>query len=65
NQFDFPVLYDLEKENWNVWSNNVWPAVYVIDKRGYIRYWWLGELQWQGARGDKLIERLVSSLLLE
>ncbi len=65
NQFDFPVLYDLEKENWNVWSNNVWPAVYVIDKRGYIRYWWLGELQWQGAKGDKLIERLVSSLLLE
>jgi peroxiredoxin len=63
--FSFPVLYDLQKANWDAWSNTVWPAVYVVDKRGYIRYWWLGELQWQGARGDKVIERLVSSLLLE
>ena len=63
--FEFPVLIDLEKKNWDAWGNTMWPTVYVVDKRGYIRYWWMGELQWQGARGDKYIERLVDKLRLE
>ena len=54
-----------EKKNWDAWGNTMWPTVYVVDKRGYIRYWWMGELQWQGARGDKYIERLVDKLRLE
>ena len=63
--FEFPVLIDLEKKNWDAWGNTMWPTIYVVDKRGYIRYWWMGELQWQGARGDKYIERLVDKLRLE
>ncbi|MDC0267819.1 redoxin domain-containing protein [bacterium] len=63
--FKFPVLIDLARKNWEAWGNTIWPTVYVIDKRGYIRYWWLGELNWQGARGDRHIERLVDKLRLE
>ncbi|MBL8873952.1 MAG: hypothetical protein JNK90_29525, partial [Planctomycetaceae bacterium] len=46
-------------------SNTMWPTVYVIDKRGYIRHWWQGELNWQGATGDKVIEDVVEAALKE
>ncbi len=63
--FKFPVLIDLKHENWNAWSNTMWPTVYVIDKRGYIRFWWQGELNWKGATTDKTIEKVVDRLLME
>jgi peroxiredoxin len=63
--FSFPVLIDLKRENWDAWGNTMWPTVYVIDKNGYIRYWWQGELNWQGATGDKTIENLIEELLAE
>lgn len=63
--FQFPVLIDLESENWKAWGNTMWPTVYVVDKNGYIRFWWQGELNWQGATGDQKIESLVDALLKE
>lgn len=63
--FGFPVLIDLKNENWDAWGNTMWPTVYVIDKRGYIRSLWEGELNWQGATGEKTIEKLVDELLAE
>lgn len=63
--FEFPVLIDVESSNWNAWGNTMWPTIYVIDKKGYIRFWWQGELNWQGATGDKTIEKLVNQLLAE
>ena len=63
--FRFPVLIDLESSNWDAWSNTMWPTVYVIDKNGYVRFWWQGELNWEGATVDKTIEKLVDELLSE
>ncbi len=63
--FEFPVLIDLKNQNWDAWGNTMWPTVYVIDKRGYLRHWWMGELNWQGAQGDRFIERLVDRLRAE
>ncbi len=63
--FEFPVLIDLKNQNWDAWGNTMWPTVYVIDKRGYLRHWWMGELNWQGAQGDRFIERLVDRLRVE
>lgn len=64
-EFNFPVLIDLDMANWKGWGNTMWPTVYVIDKKGYIRFWWQGELNYEGATGDKQIEKLVSALLAE
>ncbi len=61
--FQFPVLMDSQNENWNAWGNTMWPTVYVIDKKGYIRMWWQGELNWQGATGDRTITEMVDQLL--
>lgn len=60
--FEFPVLIDLKNDNWAAWGNSVWPTVYVVDKRGYLRSWWVGELNWQGAQGDRIVERMVDRL---
>ena len=59
----FPILVDLDSENWKTWSNTMWPTVYVIDRDGYIRQWWQGELNWKGATGDQTIESLVRKLI--
>lgn len=63
--FKFPVLIDVESKNWSAWGNTMWPTVYVIDKKGYIRFWWQGELNWQGATSDKKVEAIVEQLLKE
>jgi peroxiredoxin len=63
--FNFPVIMDTEQRNWQAWGNTMWPTVYVIDKHGYIRMWWQGELNWQGATGDSKISELVEQLLKE
>jgi peroxiredoxin len=63
--FQFPVLIDVSSKNWDAWGNTMWPTVYVVDKNGYIRWLWQGELNWQGATGDKSIEKLVDELLAE
>ncbi|QEG32823.1 redoxin domain-containing protein [Bythopirellula goksoeyrii] len=64
-ELEFPILIDLESKNWKAWGNTMWPTVYVVDKNGYIRHWWQGELNWKGATSDKVIEDLVDNLLVE
>jgi peroxiredoxin len=63
--FKFPVLIDLQNKNWDAWGNTMWPTVYVIDQQGYLRTWWQGELNWEGATGDKSIEAVIDELLAE
>jgi peroxiredoxin len=64
-RFTFPVLIDREKANWNAWGNSMWPSVYLIDKRGYLRHFWPGELKWQGATGDEWMQAQIETLLSE
>lgn len=64
-EFEFPVLIDNQRRNWNAWGNSMWPSVYLIDKHGDVRYWWIGELNWQGAEGEKILRRRIEELLAE
>ncbi len=61
----YPVAFDLKAENWKAWGNNVWPAVYLIDRRGQVRAWWYGELNWQGAKGEESMRQRIEALLAE
>jgi len=63
--FTFPVLADMESQTWNLWGNSMWPSVYLIDKQGRIRYWWYGELDWQGAGGQEIMAKRIEELLAE
>jgi len=64
-KFNFPVLIDGKSENWNAWGNSMWPSVYVIDQRGYVRFFWPGELKWQGNDGEKFLREQIEKLLTE
>jgi peroxiredoxin len=61
----FPIAMDLHAETWKAWGNSVWPAVYLIDRHGDVRYWWTGELKWKGADGDKLMLARIKQLIAE
>lgn len=63
--FEFPVLVDNEKQNWDAWGTTMWPSVYLVDRHGRIRYWWYGELNWQGADGEQRLRRRIEELLTE
>lgn len=64
-KIEYPVVFDAESLNWKAWGNNMWPSVYLIDKRGRVRQWWYGELNWEGARGEELLRQRIAALLAE
>ncbi len=64
-EFAFPNVIDNDKQIWNTWGNSMWPSVYLIDKQGYVRYWWYGELNWNGAKGEEIMRKHIEELLAE
>ncbi len=61
----YPVLIDSDQQNWRRWEQHIWPAIYLIDKQGWGRYAWEGELEGRGARGEAKMTRLIEALLRE
>ena len=61
----YPIVIDGKSENWNAWGNSMWPSVYLVDKRGYLRYFWPGELKWQGQDGEAYLQARMEELLAE
>ncbi len=43
NGIKYPVTQDNDGGTWNAYHNIYWPALYLIDKRGHIRYIHFGE----------------------
>jgi cytochrome c biogenesis protein CcdA/thiol-disulfide isomerase/thioredoxin len=43
NRLRYPVAQDNEYATWNAWGNRYWPAKYLIDARGRVRYAHFGE----------------------
>jgi hypothetical protein len=43
NGLRYPVAQDNDYGTWNAWSNQFWPAKYLIDARGEVRYTHFGE----------------------
>lgn len=64
-QLDFPIVIDNDKATWNAWGNSMWPSVYLIDKQGYLRSWWYGEMDWKGLDGHKQMKKRIAELLAE
>jgi peroxiredoxin/Spy/CpxP family protein refolding chaperone len=65
HQLKFPVAVDKDKKMWQAWYNGIWPSVYLVDKQGRVRTWWYGELDWQGAGGQKIARQQIERLLAE
>ncbi len=62
---DYPVLLDPDRRNWDRWQQRYWPAIYLIDKQGRVRYCWEGELEYPSAGGYARMTSLIEQLLRE
>jgi thiol-disulfide isomerase/thioredoxin len=56
---DYPVAIDSEYGVWKAFANHFWPAVYLADAEGRIRYHHFGEGEYA------MIEMVIQQLLLE
>ena len=64
-KISYPVLFDPESQNWKAWGNTMWPTVYLVDRDGFIRTWWQGELNWQGGTGEQQYREFIRQLVAE
>lgn len=55
----YPIVQDNDFATWRAYDNRYWPAKYIIDKEGYIRYTHFGE----GAYDET--EKVIQDLLKE
>lgn len=55
----YPVLTDNDYQTWNAYGVEAWPTIFLLDKRGRIRWKHVGE----GAYGET--ERQIQKLLAE
>jgi thiol-disulfide isomerase/thioredoxin len=53
----YPVVQDNDFATWNAYSNQYWPAEYMIDKSGHVRHAHFGEGEYQ--QTEKLLRRLL------
>ena len=61
----YPIVLDNDKQLWNAWGNTMWPTTYLIDKEGFVRYWWMGELNWKEAGMQEVFKKRIEELLVE
>jgi thiol-disulfide isomerase/thioredoxin len=62
---EYPIAIDNNSLAWNAWGNHTWPTTYLIDKNGYVRYWWYGELNWQNNGSEKYLRDRIEELVKE
>jgi thiol-disulfide isomerase/thioredoxin len=43
NGLEYPIAQDNDGATWRAYNNHYWPALYLIDKQGHIRYVHIGE----------------------
>jgi thiol-disulfide isomerase/thioredoxin len=58
-KIDFPIAIDNDYAIWDAFDNHYWPALYVIDAQGRIRYHHFGEGEYESS------ERIIQQLLGE
>jgi cytochrome c biogenesis protein CcdA/thiol-disulfide isomerase/thioredoxin len=55
----YPVVQDNNLATWNAWGNQYWPADYLIDAKGHVRYLAVGEGDY--AKTEVAIRTLLAS----
>ena len=56
----YPVVQDNDHVTWNAFNNRYWPAKYLIDAQGYIRYTHFGEGNYEET--EKKIQELLEDV---
>lgn len=61
----WPVFQDNKFRTWRAYNNRAWPAFYLIDREGNVRYSHRGELSDKFPRGIAPLEEAIQELLSE
>src|SRR4051812_41819887 len=54
----YPVALDSNYAVWRAFDNNAWPAIYLLDAQGRVRYSHLGEGEYEAT--EKMIQQLLA-----
>ena len=65
NNMTYAIAVDGAAKTWQAWGNRYWPSIYLIDKQGFVRYRWDGELNWQNIKGEEIMRKKIEELLAE
>jgi hypothetical protein len=65
NGMKYPIAVDGSARTWRAWGNRYWPSIYLIDRKGVVRYRWDGELNGKDVKGEKLMREKIEALLAE
>jgi cytochrome c biogenesis protein CcdA/thiol-disulfide isomerase/thioredoxin len=57
-QLHYPVALDNHYGTWNAWHNQYWPAKYLIDRNGHVRWYHFGEGEY--GKAESVIRRLLA-----
>ena len=55
---DYPIAVDSDHAVWRAFNNEYWPALYLIDAKGRIRFHQFGEGEYE--RTEKIIQQLLA-----
>jgi len=58
-ELTYPIVQDNDFATWRAFKNRYWPAVYIIDKEGNIRYTHFGEGKYQEI--DEVVAHLLNN----
>ena len=64
-EIKYAVAVDGSAKTWAAWGNLMWPCIYLIDKKGDVRYRWDGELNWKNIKGEAVMRKKIEELLAE
>lgn len=59
-ELKYPIMQDNDFATWNAYHNRYWPAKYLIDKNGRIRYTHFGEGKYDET--EKVIQELLTEM---
>jgi thiol-disulfide isomerase/thioredoxin len=57
-RIDYPIAVDSDHKIWNAFKNEYWPALYLVDAKGKIRYHQFGEGEYE--KTEKVIRQLLA-----
>jgi thiol-disulfide isomerase/thioredoxin len=57
---DYPIAVDSDHAVWRAFNNQYWPALYLIDAKGRIRFHQFGEGEYE--RTEKVIQQLLAEV---
>ena len=62
----YPIAVDTNLKTWTAWDNRYWPGIYLVDKKGVVRYRWYGELNYKDSpKAEPVMREKIEELLAE